>query len=232
MYPPELVFVVVLRFLAPGAGQTTYSHFLWFCIIYHFSWICYLVTTRALVMESLFYVYFRKWCSRVSQIAFHDFQNQMQNHVFSRIVNLASTRAPVIPALGCSWRVLLALGSSLGACGKCWWLLAEIIKTIAWLGKTYIFHSPKLFWTSPKTYILDHSKCMKIIVLSTSGSKARKPLNQVHGAGFDDLAQYYIRRTFYYRIIVHWITCSWVPCLLTEPAGHPRKKCVYTKLFP
>ena len=23
-------------------------------------------------MESLFYVYFRKWCSRASQIAFHD----------------------------------------------------------------------------------------------------------------------------------------------------------------
>ena len=48
----------------------------------------------------------------------------------------------------------------------------------------------------------------------------------MHGAGFDDLAQYYIRGTFYYRIIVHWVTCSWVPCLLSEPAGDPRKRCL------
>ena len=47
-------------------------------------------------MESLFYVYFRKWCSRASQIAFHDCQKKLQNHVFSRIVHLASTRALVL----------------------------------------------------------------------------------------------------------------------------------------
>ena len=45
-------------------------------------------------MESLFDVYFRKWCSGANQIAFHDCQKCLQNHVFSRIVYLASTRAP------------------------------------------------------------------------------------------------------------------------------------------
>ena len=47
-------------------------------------------------MEPLFYVYFRKWCSRVSQIAFHDCRKKLQHHVFSRIVHLASTRASVM----------------------------------------------------------------------------------------------------------------------------------------
>ena len=135
-------------------------------------------------MESLFYVYFRKWCSRASQIAFHDCQKKLQNHVFSRIVHLASTRAPVIAAHWCSGRVLLAPGSSLGAHGSSWWLLAWIYETVVPLSKTYIFHSPGLFWTSPKTYILDHSKCMKTIVLSTSGSKARKPSNQASWGWF------------------------------------------------
>ena len=60
--------------------------------------LCRAVGTRALVLESLFYVYFRKWCSGASQIAFHDFRKQLQNHVFSRIVHLAKTRAPVIAA--------------------------------------------------------------------------------------------------------------------------------------
>ena len=50
-------------------------------------------------MESLFYVYFRKWCSGANQITFHDCQKNLQNHVFSRIVHLASTRAPVIASL-------------------------------------------------------------------------------------------------------------------------------------
>ena len=67
-----------------------------FCIKLLFSGICYLVSTKALVMESLFYVYVRKWCSRASQVAFHDCRKKLQNHVFSRIVNLASTRVPVI----------------------------------------------------------------------------------------------------------------------------------------
>ena len=50
-------------------------------------------------MESLFYVYFRKWCSRVSQIAFHDCRKILLNHDFSRIVYLASTRALVLESL-------------------------------------------------------------------------------------------------------------------------------------
>ena len=52
------------------------------------------------------------------------------------------------------------------------------------LSKTFIFHSPELFLMSPKIYILDHSECMKTTVLSTSGSKARKPLNQVSWGWF------------------------------------------------
>ena len=50
-------------------------------------------------MESLFDVYFRKWCSGANQIAFHDCQKNLQNHVFSRIVHLAGTRAPVMESL-------------------------------------------------------------------------------------------------------------------------------------
>ena len=70
--------------------------------------------------------------------------------------------------LGALWAPMVALGGS--------W--RKYMKTIVLFRKTSTFHSPGLFWTSPKTYILDHSKCMKIIVLSTSGSKARKPSNQ------------------------------------------------------
>ena len=33
-------------------------------------------------MESLFYVYFRKWCSRASQIAFHDCQKIAKSCIF------------------------------------------------------------------------------------------------------------------------------------------------------
>ena len=76
-------------------------------------------------------------------------------------------------------------------------------------------------------------------VLSTSGAKARKSSNRVSWDWFclintsiHDTGTYYIRRTFYSRIIVHWVTCSWVLCLLTEPAGDPRKICVYAKVFP
>ena len=39
-------------------------------------------------------------------------------------------------------------------------------------------------------------------------------------------------KIFCYRIIVHWVTCSWVRRLLTEPAGDPREMCVYAKVFP
>ena len=43
-------------------------------------------------MESLFYVYFRKWCSRVNQITFHDYRKELQNCWFPGMVHLASTR--------------------------------------------------------------------------------------------------------------------------------------------
>ena len=58
------------------------------------------------------------------------------------------------------------------------------MKTKVLFSKTNTFHSSGLFWTSPKSYILDHSKCMKIIVLSTSGSKPRKPSNQASWGWF------------------------------------------------
>ena len=41
--------------------------------------------------------------------------------------DLAFTRALLLAALGCSWRVLLAPGSSLGAQGSPGWLLTEIL---------------------------------------------------------------------------------------------------------
>ena len=68
------------------------------------------------------------------------------------------------------------------------------------------------------------SQCWKVIKSSLLGF--------VLSHRFTIPAQYYIRRTFDYRIIVHWVTCSWVPCLLTEPLGDPQKICVYAKIFP
>ena len=133
--------------------------------------------------------------------------------------------------LGALWAPMVDLGGS--------W--RKYMKTIVLLSKTYTFHSPGLFWTSPKTYILDHSKCMKTIVLSTSGSKARKPSNQASWGWFWWLLEPRLeshgtilhQKTFCYRIIVHWVICSWpLRLLLTEPAGDPRKKCVYAKVFP
>ena len=124
--------------------------------------------------------------------------------------------------LGALWALIVALGGS--------W--RKYMKTIVLLSKTYIFHPqgyserfPRLiFWIIPNAWRLSFCRLLD--------PRPKNHQIKPHGTGFDDLAQYYIRRTFYYRIIVHWITCSWVPCLLTEPAGHPRKKCVYTKLFP
>ena len=68
------------------------------------------------------------------------------------------------------------------------------------------------------------SQCWKVIKSSLLGV--------VLSHRFTIPAQYYIRRTFDYRIIVHWVTCSWVPCLLTEPLGDPQKICVYAKICP
>ena len=76
--------------------------------------------------------------------------------------------------LGALWAPMVAPGGS--------W--RKYMKTTVVLSKTHIFHSPGLFLTSPKTYILDHSKCMKTIILSTSGSKARKPPNQASWGWF------------------------------------------------
>ena len=120
--------------------------------------------------------------------------------------------------LGGLWAPMVALGGS--------W--RKYMKTIILLSKTYIFHYPGLFWTSPKTYILAWRLSFCRLLDPRPENHQIKP----HGAGFDDLVRYYIRRTFYYRIIVHWVTCSWVPCLLTEPARDPRKRCVYVKVFP
>ena len=129
-------------------------------------------------MGSLFDVYFRKWCSRVNQMAFHDCQKKLQNHVFSRIVHLATQEhhlSQLIDAPGGSFWLLEPFWASMVALGGSW---RKYMKTIVLLSKTDTFHSPRLFWTSPERYILDHSKCLKTIALSTSGSKARKPLNQ------------------------------------------------------
>ena len=75
--------------------------------------------------------------------------------------------------------------------GSCWLLGAlwapmvpprsswrKFMKTIVLLCTTYVFHSPGPFPTSPMSCILDHSKFMKTIVLSPSGSKGRKSSNQ------------------------------------------------------
>ena len=143
-----------------------------------------------------------------------------------------------IDASGGSCWLLEPLWASMVALGGSW---RKYMKTIVLLCKTYTFHSSKLFWTSPKSYILDHSKWMKIIVLSTSGSKAIKPSNQALQGWFWWLLEPRLeshgtilhQKTFCYRIIVHWVICSCVLCLLlTEPAGDPRKICVYAKVFP
>ena len=197
--------------------------------------------TRALVMESLFYVYFRKWCSRASQIAFHDCQKNLQNHVFSRIVHLAGTRAPVIAVHWCSGRVLLAPESSLGAHGSSWWLLAEMYKNHWFIKQNLYFSSPRAtlnvshdlysaafkihenhcsvdFWIQGQKTI---KSSFMGLVLMTSGAKTRKSWHNITS------------KNICYRIIVHWVICSWIlRLLLTEPAGDPRKRCVYAKVFP
>ena len=81
----------------------------------------------------------------------------------------------LIDAPGGSCWLLEPLWASIVALDGSW---RKYMKTIVVFSKTYIFHYPVLFWTSPNTYFLDHSQCMKIIVLSTSGSNARKPSNQ------------------------------------------------------
>ena len=137
---------------------------------------------------------------------------------------------------GCFW-LLEPLWASMVALGGSW---CKYMKTIVLCCKTDTFHSPRLFWTSPKKYILDHSKYLKTIALSTSGSKARKPSNQASWGWFWWLLEPRLeshgtilhRKTFCYRIIVHWVICSWIlRLLLTEPAGDPRKRCPRKSVF-
>ena len=124
------------------------------------------------------------------------------------------------------------------------WRLLVVPGVNKWKTKADTFPSPGLFRTSPKKYILDLSKRMKTIVLSTSGSKSRKPSNQASWGWFWWLLEPRLeshgtilhQKTFCYRIIVHWVICSWIlRLLLTEPAGDPRKnvstqKCLHNNL--
>ena len=144
----------------------------------------------------------------------------------------------LIDAPGGSCWLLEPLWASMVALGGSW---HKYMKTIVLCSKADTFHSPGPFWTSPKKYILDHSKCMKTIVLSTSGSKARKPSNQASWGLFWWLLEPRLeshgtilhQKTCCYRIIVHWVICSWVlRLLLTEPAENPRTICVDAKVFP
>ena len=165
----------------------------------------------------------------------------LQNHVFSRIVHFrqhesTSYRSSLMLREGPvgSWNFSgrpCALGGS--------W--HKYIKTMVLFGKTNTCHSLALFWTPPKRYIPDYSKCMKTIVSSTSGSKARRPSNQASWEWFWWLLEPRLesggpilhRKSFCYRIIVHWVICSWALCLLfTEPVGDPHKICVYAQVSP
>ena len=144
----------------------------------------------------------------------------------------------LVDAPGGSCWLLEPLWASIAALNGSW---HKYIKTMVLFGKTNTFHSPALFWTPPKRYILDYSKCMKTIVLSTSGSKARKPSNQASWEWFWWLLEPRLesggaildRKSFCYRIIVHWVICSWALRLLfTEPAGDPHKICVCAYVSP
>ena len=85
------------------------------------------------------------------------------------------TLSQLFDAPGGSCWLLRALWAPMVALGGSW---RKCIKTIDLLSKTYIFHSPELFFGCPKSYILDHCQFMKAIVLLIPGSKARKSSNQ------------------------------------------------------
>ena len=87
----------------------------------------------------------------------------------------------LIDAPGGSFSLLEPLWASMVALGGSW---RKYMKTIVLCSKTSTFHSPRLFWTFPKKYILDHSKFLKTIALSTSESKAREPSNQASWGWF------------------------------------------------
>ena len=74
------------------------------------------------------------------------------------------------------------------------------------------------FWMQGQKTI---KSSLMTLVLMTSGAKTGKSWHKITSI------------FFCYRIIVHWVICSWVlRLLLTEPAGDPRKICVYAKVFP
>ena len=107
-------------------------------------------------MESLFYVYFRKWCSRASQIAFHDCRKNCKIMYFQELfIWLAREHqlSQLIDAPGGFCWLLGALWAPMVDLGGSW---RKYMKTIVLLSKTYTFHSPGLFFGCPKSYILDH----------------------------------------------------------------------------
>ena len=73
------------------------------------------------------------------------------------------------------------------------------------------------FWIQGQKTI---KSSLRGLVLMTSGAKTRKSW---HNITSKDIG---------YRIIVHWVICSWVVrLLLTEPAGDPRKNVSTQKCF-
>ena len=137
-----------------------------------------MVGTRALVLESLFYVYFRKWCSRASQISFHDCRQNCKIMYFQELfIWLAREHqlSQLFDALGGSCWLLGPLWAHMVPPGGSW---RKFMKTMVLWSKTFVFHSPEPLLTSPMSCILDHSTFMKTIVLSPSGSNGRKSSNQ------------------------------------------------------
>ena len=103
---------------------------------------------------------------------FHDlFIWPTREHQLSQLIDAPGDSCWVPGVL---WSPMVALSGS--------W--RNFLETIVLSSKTHIFHPPWLFLTSPKSYILDNSKCVKTIVLSTSGSKAREQSNHVSWGWF------------------------------------------------
>ena len=146
-----------------------------------------MVGTGALNLDSLFYVYFRKWCSRANRIAFHDYRKKLQNYRFSRIVYLASTRARLLAALGCSWRLPAApwvpMATSVGSWWKCMKIIVLFEQHFYFSFRMAILNvSHELYSGSLKVMKTLGQKVIKSsflgFVLSTSGANAGKSLNR------------------------------------------------------
>ena len=88
---------------------------------------------------------FSKWCSRVSQIAFHDCQKNCKIMYFQELfIWLAQEHSlsQLIDALGGSCCLLKPLWASMVTLGGSW---RKYMKTVVFLSKTVTFHSPGLF---------------------------------------------------------------------------------------